>query len=93
MSGIDADRWRRLRPLLDHALDLDGNERDAYVRTLRRDEDLRGDLERFLAEHERLQRLVLPSAARLVIGDLASEFWDLLKADDFGAGEHADGVP
>lgn len=46
---LDPQRWARLRPLLDHALDLDPKARDDFVHSLSgEDPDLAGDLLRLL---------------------------------------------
>ncbi len=47
------ERWRRLRPLLDRALDLDGAERADFIAQLpEADSDLRADLLRLLDRHQ-----------------------------------------
>jgi len=64
MMGIDAERWRRLRPLLDQALDLERDERDRFVAELPEDSsDLREDLERLLAEQEKTAPIFAEGAA------------------------------
>ena len=53
MAGIDAERWQRLRPLLDRALDLEPPERERFIAELPADaSDLRADLQRLIAEQE-----------------------------------------
>ncbi|MEO7875159.1 MAG: hypothetical protein ABIR62_03515, partial [Dokdonella sp.] len=53
-TPIDPLRWKRLRDLLDRALDLPPDERAPFVASLDGDEDdLRVDLARLLAEHAR----------------------------------------
>ncbi|MEO5559105.1 MAG: serine/threonine-protein kinase [Dokdonella sp.] len=55
-TPIDPVRWKRLRDLLDRALDLRSEERAAFVASLGSGEDdLRVDLARLLAEHARNQ--------------------------------------
>src|SRR5690348_8273937 len=94
MIDMDADRWRRLRPLLDRVIDLEGEERTAYIRTLRgADEALRGDLERLLAEHERWQSGTPPNALKLVTRALAREYRDEQKQDDIATSEPTDILP
>lgn len=91
MIDMDADRWRRLRPLLDRAMDVQGEERTAYLRTLGEgDEALREDLERLLAEHERLRARTLPNALKLVTRALACESRDKQQHDDITTGESTD---
>lgn len=52
MIDMSSERWGRLRRLLARALELDGEARSLYVRTLRPEEvELRADLERLLVEH------------------------------------------
>lgn len=94
MTDMDRDRWRRLRPLLDRAIDLEGEERGAYLRTLRKeDEALRGDLERLVAEHERLQDRTLPNALKLVTRVLACECRDDREQDDIATNEPCNTIP
>lgn len=67
MRPIDPQRWARLEPLLDEALDLDGAERAAFLaRACGDDPELRADLERMLAATERRGPLDQP------LHDLAS---------------------
>jgi len=73
-TTMDADRWRRLRPLLDRAIDLERDERIAHLSTLRaEDETLSDDLARLLVEYDRLQDRTLPTALKLVTRALAFE--------------------
>jgi len=66
MAGIDAERWQRLRPLLDRALDLEPDERGRFIAGLPADaSDLREDLLRLIAEQEQ----TLP-----ILNDGAAEF-------------------
>jgi hypothetical protein len=56
MDEIEADRWRRLRPLLDRAIELEGDARLAYLDDLQGDDaELKRDLEQLLARHEQLK--------------------------------------
>jgi hypothetical protein len=67
MNGIRADRWRRLRPLLDRAIELQGDARKAYLDGLRGgDEEYRRDIERLLAQHEALKDRTPATAMALV---------------------------
>jgi hypothetical protein len=72
---MQADRWRRLRCLLDQAIDLDDAARQAYLDALREgDRDLRDDIERLLAAHRRMPLRAQPTALELVSASLAGEF-------------------
>lgn len=72
MSTLSPDSWRRLRQLLDHALELDVPARAGYVAALDGDDEaLRGQLERLLDEHERLKERSLPNAMDLAAPALA----------------------
>ena len=54
MTFVDESFWLRLSPLLDRALELEGEPRDELVRSLREhDPALAEALERHLAEHDR----------------------------------------
>ncbi|QBB71956.1 tetratricopeptide repeat protein [Pseudolysobacter antarcticus] len=54
MSSLDPQRWRRLRVLLDQAMDHDGAARLAFVDALSaEDAELREDLQRLLIQHAR----------------------------------------
>jgi eukaryotic-like serine/threonine-protein kinase len=54
---LDHDRWQRLSPLLDRALDLDIGERSAWLEQLRgEDPALAAELEAFLEEQNTLER-------------------------------------
>ena len=70
MAFVDESFWSRLSPLLDQALELEGEARDELVGSLReRDPALAEALERHLAEHDRALRsgfLELPAAATRV---------------------------
>jgi serine/threonine-protein kinase len=72
MSTLSPDSWQRLRHLLDHALELDGEARSDYIAALGgEDEALRPELERLLGEHERLRQHSLPNAMDLAAPALA----------------------
>ena len=52
MAMLDRDRWKRVQPLLDEALELTGAQRATWLDSLRSTApDLAGDLEILLA-HE-----------------------------------------
>jgi tetratricopeptide (TPR) repeat protein len=54
---LDRERWLRLSPLLDQALELEGAERTAWLDRLRaEDAALAGDVAALLAQHGALQR-------------------------------------
>ncbi len=62
-AALQPERWRRLRPLLDQALDLQGAARRAFVDGLARESaDLAADLQRLLDLHERETGLDQPAA-------------------------------
>ncbi len=67
MAFVDESFWSRLSPLLDQALELEGEPRDQFVGSLReRDPALAEALERQLAEHDHALRtgfLDLPAGA------------------------------
>ena len=53
--AFDKDRWAAISSHLDHALELDGGERAAWLASLRaRDSTLAADLETLLEEHDAL---------------------------------------
>lgn len=53
-TPLAPERWKRLRPLLDQALDLDGAARDAFLdEVAQREPELLPDLKRMLAHNER----------------------------------------
>jgi len=67
MDGIQADRWRRLRPLLERAIDLEGSARQAYLDGLRgADEGFRLEITQLLAQHEELKERTPATAMALV---------------------------
>ena len=52
MTELTPDRWRRLSPYFDHALELPPEDRDAYLAEMRaRDSTLADDLESLLGAH------------------------------------------
>jgi serine/threonine protein kinase/tetratricopeptide (TPR) repeat protein len=56
VSQLSPERWRALSPYLDEALEVTGDERAAWLASLRaRDASLGADLETLLAEHDGLQ--------------------------------------
>ncbi len=60
------DQWSRLRPLLEHALELEGEARHAYISSLGDDNaELRTELSRLLAEHDRIGPQAMPNAMDL----------------------------
>ena len=67
MDGIQADRWRRLRPLLERAIDLEGSARKAYLDGLYGgDEAFRREIEQLLAQHEEIKERTPATAMALV---------------------------
>ncbi|HVT33198.1 MAG TPA: tetratricopeptide repeat protein [Rhodanobacteraceae bacterium] len=77
MGAFDQNSWVRLRALLDDALELDADARQRYIDSLEEsDRMLRPELERMLAEHERLGDRSIPNAIELAtpaIGDALQE--------------------
>ena len=67
VDEMKSERWTRLRPLLDRALELTGDERRAFVDALPAHADLRGELEKLLAEHEQLGPQTSPNAMDLAV--------------------------
>ena len=64
MSGIDAEIWRRLRPLLDRALDLAASEHERFLDELGPgDSDLREPLRRLLGEQAQTRPIFAEGAA------------------------------
>lgn len=69
-AAMAPERWRRIRPLLDRALDLDTDARAAFLREVSTESmDLRADLDRLLAHHLEDAALDQPAAA-MVAPDL-----------------------
>jgi serine/threonine protein kinase/Tfp pilus assembly protein PilF len=57
MSGVDSDRWRAVSPLLDHALELAGEERTVWLAALRaEDAELAAELATLLEEGGAVER-------------------------------------
>jgi len=64
VSAIDAETWRRLRPLLDHALDLPASEQERFLDDLATEsQDLREPLRRLLSEQARTRPIFAEGAA------------------------------
>ena len=73
-TPLAPERWKRLRPLLDRALDLDGAAREAYLAELARsDADLLPDLQRMLAHNDRTTGIDA-TALNQAVGALRSDF-------------------
>src|SRR5262245_14558691 len=54
-APLDPDRWRQVGPYLDRALELEGDERGAFLTALRSEEpEVAADLERLLDAHQAL---------------------------------------
>jgi len=78
VAKLDPQRWQRLRPLFDRALDLSGIERADFLAGLDgTDAELHGDLVGLLQEHARNEDspslLVAQVALPLLAGELANE--------------------
>jgi hypothetical protein len=64
--ALQPERWKQLRPLLEHALDLDPSARRDYLASLATTApDLCDDLRRLLARHEHAPGMTAPAAAML----------------------------
>lgn len=64
VGAMAPERWQRLRPLLDRALDLDGIDRDAFLDELSlQSQELREDIERMLQRHAQTAVVDSPAAA------------------------------
>ena len=73
-AALAPERWKRLRPLLDRALDLDGAAREAYLDELARsDPDLLPDLQRMLAHNDRTTGIDA-TALNQAVGTLRTDF-------------------
>jgi eukaryotic-like serine/threonine-protein kinase len=72
-----SDHWQRLRPLLDRALELDGDARRGYLDSLGElDTELRVELARLLAEHEGLGPQTIPNAMDLAAPAVAEREYE-----------------
>ena len=81
MSGIDAERWQRLRPLLDRALELPPAERERFFAELpTAAADLHDDLKRLIAEHDQTLPILNEGAAEFAAPAFEREL--LGRADD-----------
>lgn len=77
-AALAPERWQRLRPLLDQALDLDASARERFLRELSTESDeLRVDLERLIARHQATAGLSRPAAeiagAAIEVTDVGGE--------------------
>jgi len=79
---MKSDRWPRLRPLLDRALELDADARRAYVLSLDgEDAELRDELERLLVEHESIASRTMPNAMELAVPAVADRLHEDAELD------------
>jgi len=79
---MKSDRWPRLRPLLDRALELDADARRAYVLSLEgEDAELRSELERLLVEHESIAHRTMPNAMELAVPAVADRLHEDAELD------------
>jgi eukaryotic-like serine/threonine-protein kinase len=84
---MHSDRWPLLRPLLDRALELDGDARRAYVASLdAADADLRAELERLLVAHEALGTKAMPNAMDLAVPAVADRLHEDAALDEARVG-------
>jgi hypothetical protein len=74
MDHIEPNRWRRLRTLLDRAIELDDESLRAFLDSLHGDDaELRDTLEELLARHSDLRDNTLPNAVGLVLLGLVDD--------------------
>ena len=86
--AIDAQRWRRLRPLLDALLELSERERPEFLDRLQGDDvDLRDELRALLAQQERTDSALDHGAGQLAAPLLAAQAIDEAAADAARVGE------
>jgi len=72
------DHWTRMRPLLDHALELDREARCAYLAAIESSDPHLGlELQRLLLEHDSLGDRAMPNAMDLAVSAVA----DLVRED------------
>ena len=81
------ERWLRLRPLLDQALELHGEARQRFLAALGDDNELRCDLERLLADHEKLGPQTAPNAFDLATPVLAERLNEDAELDQARVGQ------
>ena len=85
---MQTDHWQRLRPLLDRALELEGDARRRYLDSLRDiDHELRSNLARLLAEHEGLGTQTVPNAMDLAAPALAERAYEDAALDERRVGQ------
>ncbi|HET7844281.1 MAG TPA: serine/threonine-protein kinase [Xanthomonadales bacterium] len=86
--AIDAQRWRRLRPLLDALLELPDRERPGFLDRLQgEDVELRDELRALLAQQERTDSALDHGAAQLAAPLLAAQAVDEAAAAAARVGE------
>jgi len=82
------ERWQRLRPLLDHALELDRPARCVFVAQLDgADAELREDLSALLVEHERVGSRTMPNALQLAAPAVADRLHEDAELDEARIGQ------
>jgi serine/threonine protein kinase len=75
---MDRDRWRELEPLLDQALDLPAEKREAWLRELgQRSPDVAAELQRLLASEAAADRTGFLTAGHAVRPDIGLEGLEL----------------
>ncbi|MEO5623201.1 MAG: serine/threonine-protein kinase [Dokdonella sp.] len=88
-TPMDPQRWQRLRAVLDHALDLEGDERSAFLATLPAlDDEFRDDLLRLLAQHARDEQNAPFDPVDMAASLLADAAADANDADRVRVGQH-----
>ncbi len=88
MKAIGPESWKRLRQLLDRALEVDGDARRAFVDSLDgEDAALRDDLVRVLAQHETLGQQSMANAMDLAVPAVADSIKDDAVLDQTRVGQ------
>ena len=88
MKEIGPESWKRLRQLLDRALEVDGDARRAFVDSLEgEDAALRDDLVRALAQHEKLGQQSMANAMEMAIPAVADSIRDDAVLDQTRVGQ------
>lgn len=88
MKAIGPDSWKRLRQLLDRALEVDGDARRAFVDSLQgEDAALREELVRVLAQHDKLGQQSMANAMEMAVPAIADSIKDDAVLDQTRVGQ------
>jgi len=88
MKAIGPESWKRLRQLLDRALEIDGDARRAFVDSLEgEDLALRDDLVHALAQHEKLGQQSMANAMEMAVPAIADSIKDDAVLDQTRVGQ------